>query len=99
MSDDDNGNVFQFGSVQGGKGTPEKESESGIPVNDYVVVDVDDESWYATGFLIFTPHHLAIMFDSGNGAGAIPVLVLPINRVKAAELYEDDTAEDEELPF
>lgn len=86
MSDD---NVFRFGQIKGGKdgGGPEEE-EPGIPVNDYVISDVDGEEFYATGFLIFTSHHLAIMRDDGKGA--IPVLVLPINRVKAAEIYEED---------
>lgn len=80
MEDD---NVFKFGAVKGGK-----EDDDSIPTNDYVVVDVDDNEWTAHGFLIFTPHHLAIMRDEGKGA--IPVLVMPILRVKAAGLDDRD---------
>lgn len=82
---DDTPNVFKFGAVKGGK---VEEDKNEIPVNDYVIVDVDHQEFYATGFLVFTPHHLAIMRDFG--VGAIPVLVMPIGRVAAAEIYEDD---------
>lgn len=95
MSDDDN-NVFRFGAVQGGKAAKEEE-EKRIPENDYVVVDIDDQEWFASGFLIFTPHHLAIMRDTGEGA--VPVLVLPILRVKASELVEPEFDEDEPSLF
>lgn len=81
-------NVFKFGTVDGGK----KEEDS-IPQNDYVIVDVDDTEYDINGFLIFTPHHLAIMTDLGEGA--IPALVLPIGRVKSAalaSLFEEDAA-------
>ncbi len=83
----DDDNVFKFGSVKGGK-----DVDDGIPTNDYVVVDVDNNEWQAHGFLIFTPHHLAIMRDDGKGA--IPVLVMPIGRVKAAGLDEEISDED-----
>lgn len=83
---DDDNNVFKFGAVKGGKDTTEEKTE--IPVNDYVILDIDDHEFYATGFLIFTPHHLAIMRD--NGAGAIPVMVMPIGRVKAAEIFDEE---------
>lgn len=85
MNDD---NVFQFGAVPGGKGDDEDKS---IPINDYVVIDVDGNEFYATGFMIFTPHHCAIMRDSGKGA--IPLLVVPLNRVAAAEVYEETDEE------
>lgn len=86
---DDNDNVFRLGSVKGGKDTTAEET---IPVNDYVIMDLDGTEFFGTGFMIFTSHHIAIMKDNGNGA--IPVLVVPIARVKAAELYEDiDTDE------
>lgn len=83
MNDDDNENqnVFKFGTVNGGKS---EEPDDKIPHNDYVVVDIDDNEFDINGFLIFTPHHLAIMQDSG--AGAIPALVLSIGRVKVAGL-------------
>ena len=73
-------NVFKFGAVKGGK----DEGEDKIPQNDYYVCDIDDHEFDVNGFLIFTPHHLAIMRDEGEGA--VPALVLPINRVKVAVL-------------
>lgn len=80
-------NIFKFGAVDGGK----KEEDS-IPENDYLVVDVDDIEYDIRGFLIFTPHHLAIMTDEGKGA--IPALVLPISRVKSAVLASLISDED-----
>lgn len=73
-------NVFPF---KGGKDQDGTE----IPVHDYVIIDVEDEEWDATGFMIFTSHHVAVMRDSTQGA--VPVLVLPINRVKAATIADD----------
>lgn len=87
-------NVFKFGAINGDK----EDDKDTIPQNDYVVIDVDDIEYDINGFLIFTPHHLAIMSDEGDGA--IPALVLPINRVKTAVLAklipDDDT---DNLPF
>lgn len=86
-------NVFKFGAING-----DKSDEDTIPQNDYVVVDIDDTEYDINGFLIFTPHHLAIMTDLGKGA--IPALVLPIARVKTAvlaSLLDDDTGST--LPF
>lgn len=88
MNDDDN-NILQFGAIKGGK-TAEEE---GIPENNYVVTDLDGEEFYASGFLIFTPHHCAIMQDFGKGA--VPVLVLPLLRVAAAEMVPDEEGEPE----
>lgn len=81
MDDDENPNVFKFGTVNGGKG---EEPDDKIPHNDYVVIDSDDNEFEINGFLIFTPHHLAIMRDEGTGA--VPALVIPIGRVKVAGL-------------
>lgn len=85
MTDDnENGepaNVFKFGAVKGGKADDEQDS---IPQNDYFVVDIDGYEFDINGFLIFTPHHLAIMRDEGKGA--IPALVMPIARVRTAVL-------------
>lgn len=95
MSDDkdknpEKDNVFRFGSLDGGKSGPTAPpAEDGIPEFSYVVTDIDHNDFYADGFLIFTPHHLAIMSEI-DGRGAVPVLVLPINRVIAAELVEDE---------
>lgn len=85
-------NVFKFGAVTGGKTEEDK-----IPQNDYVVVDIEDIEYDINGFLIFTPHHLAIMTDLGEGA--IPALVLPIARVKTAVLASLIPEDDESLPF
>jgi hypothetical protein len=88
--DDNEENVFRPSVFKGGK-----EDEDQIPQNDYVVVDVDDVEYDVNGFLIFTPHHLAIMTDQGKGA--IPALVLPIGRVKTAVLasvIEDEDGEE-----
>lgn len=89
MDDDDN--IVNFNQVQGGKAA----DADGIPENDYVIVDVEGNEFYATGFMIFTPHHLAIMADTGKGA--IPVLVMPLARVKFAEIYDEDS--QAELPL
>ena len=87
-------NIFKFGAVKGGK---EVEEDNSIPENDYIVIDIEDNELESSGFLIFTPHHLAIMRD--NGKGAVPVLCLPIGRVKAAVLASDLDDQYEELPF
>lgn len=80
--DDESKNVFKFGAaIKGGK---DAEDDDSIPHNDYFVVDIDDIEYDVNGFLVFTPHHLAIMRDEGKGA--IPALVLPIGRVKTAVL-------------
>lgn len=88
MSDDEDNdnNILRFGAIAGGKVV--SEDDNTIPENDYVVTDLDDDEFFTNGFLIFTPHHLAIMRDKGKGA--VPVLVMPIARVKAAELLEEN---------
>lgn len=92
MNDNNNNdNVFRLGAVQGGKDT------DSIPEDNYVVTDIDGMEFYATGFMIFTPHHLAIMKDEGRGA--IPVLVVPIGRVRAAELSEEVDDDEAEVTF
>lgn len=85
-------NIFKFGAIDG-----DKKAADAIPQNDYVVVDVDDNEFDVNGFLIFTPHHLAIMTD--QGAGPIPALVMPIGRVKTAVLASIIDDSEEELPF
>ena len=81
-------NVFKFGQIKG-----DKEPEDKIPHNDYVVVTTDDHEFDVNGFLIFTPHHLAIMTD--NGGGAIPALVMPIGNVRVAGLASLFDTEDD----
>lgn len=84
-------NVFQIGAIRGGKTEEVASEEVTFPINDYTVVDVDGSDWYATGFLVFTPHHVAVMKKTGQGA--VPGLVIPINRVKAA-FIDEDVSED-----
>lgn len=88
--DNDDKNVFTLGSVV--KGGKTENAEPDFPINDYVVVDIDDDYWYATGFLVFTPHHITIM--KPDPLGAVPDLVIPISRVKAAQIVPDDDEED-----
>jgi hypothetical protein len=65
-----------------------EEPTNSFPVNDYIVTDIDNVDWYQSGFLIFTPHHISIMKPTEAGA-AVPGLVLPIGRVKAAFIDEE----------
>lgn len=88
MNDDDN--IISLGSITGGKA---KQEEPETPENTYVITDIDGFEWEETGFLIFTSAHCAVMRESA--AGALPLLVVPLARVKAAEILEDG----EELPF
>jgi hypothetical protein len=92
MDDDDmdNGNIFRPTIFAGGKEhTESEEPHTQFPSNDYVITDMQGFEWYATGFLIFTSHHVAIMKSTGEGT-AIPALIIPIGNVKAAELVEDE---------
>lgn len=82
----DEDNVYRFGAVQGGKAADDKD---GFPSNDYVIIDIDEKEYFATGFLIFTPSHLCIM-DERGGKGPVPVFVMPIARVKWSEILEED---------
>jgi len=80
---DEESNIFKFGAIDG-----DKPDDSEFPQNEYVILDIDDEEWVSTGFLVFTSHHVAIMQSIKGKDGAIPTLVLPINRVKAAGLSD-----------
>jgi len=83
MSDDNN--IFHL--IEGK--TPGTEE---APVEyDYIVLDVDGKEHFASGFLLFTSQHVAIMRETAKGA--LPVLVVPLSRVVAAELIEDDEEE------
>ncbi len=96
MTDDTkDGNVFRFGSIPGGKTDTDTKSTEEIPENRYLITTDNGEEYESTGFLLFTSQHVAVMRDTG--AGALPVLVIPLARVMAAELLEDEDVE--ELPF
>lgn len=86
-----NDNVLPFGAPRAK--TSEAETGDKFPENNYVITDIDNEDFFARGFLIFTPHHCAIMNDLGSGA--VPILVVPLNRVKIAEMVTDE--EDEQV--
>lgn len=96
MSGDDTDapNVFRLGSVKGGKDGSEAEA---IPETEYVIVTKDNTEYFATGFLLFTSQHIAVMRDTG--AGALPILVVPLTEVKMAEIVEIDEDEEDEIPF
>lgn len=100
MDDKDDKNVFKM--ISGGKditpkvaAEPTVAPEETIPMNPYEIITINDERLYAEGFLLFTSQHIAVMRD--NGSGALPVLVVPLNMVKYAELCEVD--DESELPF
>lgn len=90
-----NDNVRPFGVVSGGGGNNATTQEETLPVNRYIVEDIDGTTFPAEGFLVFTSAHVAVMRETEKGA--IPVLVVPLDRVKCAELFEEDDAEDELL--
>jgi hypothetical protein len=81
--DDDKNNIFSL--VNGGKSLDTDDQE--LPNYSYVIVDREGEEFYASGFMIFTSQHVAIMRDTGKGA--IPVIVMPLERLHIAELVED----------
>lgn len=87
-NDNDN-NIVQFGSIKGGK-----ETTTEVPQHLYEVKDFDDEIHQAHGFIIFTPQHVAVMRDTGDGA--LPLLIFPLEHVKYAKLVD---SVQQELPF
>lgn len=84
--------VVPFRTIQGDKQDEPAEAEATIPENDYVINTLSGASFGETGFLIFTPHHAAVMRDTGKGA--IPVLVVPLTNVEAAFLDDEDEVLD-----
>lgn len=91
MSDKDN--IFTM--VPGSKLPGGPKEEDTLPVYDYIIVDFDGNEFPGAGFLIFTSAHVAIMKD--NGSGAIPIVVVPLDRVKVAALASN--LDQAELPF
>lgn len=90
MSDDED-NVFRL--VPGGNGQGPKSEEEKLPTAHYTIEDIEGEFFSEVGFCIFTTSHVAIMKETPQGA--TPVLIVPLHRVKAA--YIDD--EQPNLPF
>lgn len=83
MDDQENKNIFSI--VKGGA---TEEQDDNLPVNSYVIVDVDNEEYFGSGFLVFTSQHVAVMQETDKGA--IPTLVVPLHRVKVTELIVED---------
>ena len=67
----------------------DKTPENTLPFHDYRVVDIEGKTYLASGFLIFTTAHVAVMRDEGNGAS--PILILPLVRLAVAELADGGT--------
>jgi hypothetical protein len=86
---DDTKATTPFRIINGGK---ESTVESEYPMGYYVILDIDDQEYIDYGFAVFTSHHVAIMSD--DGGGPIPVLIVPLTRVKACRLLEE---EDEDV--
>lgn len=86
MSDD---NIIKFGSLPGGKS--ESTDKDKFPSHPYVIEDVDGDDHFATGYLIFTSHHVCIMEEGDNGP--VTALMVPLDRVKLVYLVPED-AED-----
>ena len=102
IKDDPKPNVFKLidGGREGPMPPPTAPAQDDIPQNAYLIVDRRGEEHYAEGFLLFTSQHIAVMKDIGNGQGAIPILVLPLDQVNFAELLEEVADEATvELPF
>lgn len=81
--DKDNDNIFTL--VNGNKADAADET---LPENEYCITTTSGSTYYATGFLVFTSQHVAIMKDIGKGA--IPAMVVPLSIVEVAELVEDE---------
>lgn len=79
-----NDKIYSITGGKGGEGPVEKK----LPTHQYVLFDRHDEEYNAEGFLIFTTSHVAIMRDEGEGA--VPVLLLPMDLFKSAEIDEDE---------
>lgn len=57
-------------------------------ITEYELIDIEDNSYYASGFMIFTTQHVGIMAD--NGETPIPVFLMPLSRLKYAHIVDDD---------
>lgn len=74
------------------KGGKEQDNQpNAVPVNTYEITLDDGTTHVATGFLIFTAQHVAVMRDEGDGA--IPVLVMPLHRLQMALLSDEVDAD------
>lgn len=94
MDNEENKNIFRL--VPGGVTEEPSQKEETLPVNAYVIYTSDTHNepveLFAEGFLVFTSQHVAVMREQTNGA--IPVLVVPLDRVLYTELVEDIDDED-----
>lgn len=69
-------------------------TEDILPQNEYVITTLGGQEFFATGFMLFTSHHIAVMTETERGA--MPVLVVPLTNVMAAEIVDED---EDEAPF
>jgi len=72
---------------------PKVETVNDKSDNEYVIEDIDGNTYWGEGYLIFTSHHVAIM--RGDDEGTVPVMVVPLARVKVASMideYDSDQA-------
>lgn len=63
-----------------------------VPTYTYAVTDIDGTEFLYDGFLIFTVQHVAVMRPQGDGA--VPLFVMPLHRLKNAEIVEDEDQAD-----
>lgn len=77
-------NIIKFGDIQGGKQANEDE----FPKNYYVIIDIDDQEYYAEGYLLFTSQHVCIMKTTNKGP--VAALMLPLHRVKVSETLTEE---------
>ena len=77
-------NIFSIVS----NNTPPAPADDLVPVYEYVITDTQHNEHFASGFLLFTSQHIAVMRDTPRGA--LPIFVMPLSEVYCAELLEDD---------
>ena len=89
----------RFRTIDGGAPTapsPTEPEEKKISEHTYAILDINGQEWLTSGFLIFTSHHVAIMRETDEGA--VPVFVMPLDRVCVAEMVPESELE-EAAPF
>ena len=84
----DNDNIVPFGQVKGGK-----PDEAEIPMNEYIIVDLQGRDFYHVGFLLFTSQHVAIMQE--RGGHTVPVFMAPLSNISFVEVIDDEEVLDD----
>jgi hypothetical protein len=88
---DDNNNIIQLVSKSTNTTV---EADMATPVHDYAIYDIGGLTHLATGFLLFTSHHVAVMRETPHGA--LPVFMLPLTELRFVKLTENN---EEDAPF